>query len=157
MRPGLGLALLLAAAFAGCDSPTPQQAATTLAGAPEAGVWTPLGLQVGEVPPAAREALGIVSGVMVTKVRAPADRSRILPGDVIVRVEQAEVRSLEEFSRLLSERAPGAISLLVRRLDADLYVTLQLDRAPGASPRAPGASPPGPGMQPPATNTPLRT
>jgi serine protease Do len=87
-------------------------------------IWTPLGLQVREVPPAALKALGVGSGVMVTSVRAPADRSRILPGDVIVGVNQTPVRNLEEFSQLLSEQGSGTVGLLVRRMDADLYIAL---------------------------------
>jgi serine protease Do len=89
------------------------------------GSWTTVGLQVREVPLAALRALGVSYGVMVTKVRSPADRSRILPGDVIVGVNQTPVRNLEEFNRLVSEPVTGALGLLVRRADADLYIALE--------------------------------
>jgi PDZ domain len=139
----LALAVLLAFALAGCDGPDgalrslPRAAAASQhamhPGAPgdpaarpetNGAVWTALGLQVREVPRAALNALGVSSGVMVTSVRPPADRSRILPGDVIVGVNQTPVRSLEEFSRLVSEQAAGTVGLLVRRADADLYIAL---------------------------------
>src|SRR4051812_44487468 len=89
------------------------------------GSWTTVGLQVRDVPVAALRALGVSYGVMVTKVRAPADRSRILPGDVIVGVNQSPVRNLEDFNRLVSEPVAGVLGLLVRRVDADLYISLE--------------------------------
>jgi hypothetical protein len=76
---------------------------------------------------------------MVTNVRSPADRSRILPGDVIVGVNQTPVRSLEEFHRLLAEPVVGALGLLVRRADADLYISLEA--GPGNAARG-GSAPP---------------
>jgi serine protease Do len=99
-----------------------------------AAVWSPLGLQLAEVPAAARTALGVSYGVLVTRVREPASRSRILPGDVIVRVNEAPVRSLEEFNRLVSEKPAGAIGVFVRRTDADLYITLRAGAASGGRP-----------------------
>jgi serine protease Do len=170
----LVLAVLLAGAAAGCGAPDsglrtlPRTAASqqamhpgaSPAARPEAigAIWTPLGLQVREVPQAALKALGVSAGVMVTSVRSPADRSRILPGDVIVGVNQTPVRSLEEFSQLVSEQGTGTVGLLVRRVDADLYIAL--DTGPGNASRGTG-SPPLPDesfrRRRSPTNTPLRT
>jgi serine protease Do len=173
----LALAVLLAGLAAGCDVPDSgfRSAARAVAatqqairpGGPESpavrpevigAIWTPLGLQVREVPQAALKALGVTSGVMVTSVRAPADRSRILPGDVIVGVNQTPVRSLEEFSQLLSEQGAGTVGLLVRRADADLYIAL--DTGFGNASRG-GSSPPLPDesfkRRRSPTDTPLRT
>jgi hypothetical protein len=173
----LALAVLLAIATAGCEAPDgalrslPGAAAASRqamhrgvsgnpAARPEAsaGVWTALGLQVREVPPAALNALGVSSGVMVTGVRSPADRSRILPGDVIVGVNQTPVRNLEEFSRLVSEPAAGSVGLLVRRADADLYIAL--DTGAGNASRG-ATNPPLPDesfrRRRSPTDTPLRT
>lgn len=86
------------------------------------------GLHVRELPASALSAIGVGYGVMVTRVRPPADRSRIMPGDVIVAVNQREIRSLAEFNQLMSS-AEGSVGLLVRRADADLYIALE----PGAS------------------------
>jgi S1-C subfamily serine protease len=97
-----------------------------------AGEWNPLGLQVRELPKETLKALGLAYGVMVAKVRAPADRTRILPGDVIVGVDSTPIRSMEEFNRLLAAHgSPGTVGLLVRRTDSDLYIALEVG---GASP-----------------------
>ena len=65
---------------------------------------------------------------MVTRVRAPADRTRILPGDVIVGVNYTSLRSMDQFNRLVAQ-TNRAVALLVRRADSDLYIAF--DR-PGA-------------------------
>lgn len=122
--------------------------------------WNALGLQVRELPGAALKVLGVAYGVMVTKVRAPADRTRILPGDVIVGVNHTRIRSLDEFNRLVAEQQPGNVGLLVRRADSDLYIALQLGAAPrnGEASRG-GSLAPGQTFktQRNATSTPLRT
>jgi hypothetical protein len=94
---------------------------------------------------------------MVTRVRSPADRSRILPGDVIVGVNQSPVRNLEDFNRLVSEPVAGALGLLVRRVDADLYISLE--QGLGSASRG-GGTPPLPEesfKRRSPTGTPLRT
>lgn len=113
MRRSLPAFLLVACLVAGCGAREPAAAA-----------WSPLGLELQELPPAASAALGISHGVMVIRVRAAAARSRLLPGDVIVRVNEAPVKSLEDFNRLVAGRAAGAIGLFVRRADSDLYISL---------------------------------
>lgn len=104
---------------------TARQVAVRLA-TPEAmdAAWTPFGLQVRDLTDSARKALGLTHGVMVTKVRAPADRTRILPGDVIVAVGPDKVRTAEEFGRLAAGRR-GAIGLYVRRADSDLFIPFE--------------------------------
>jgi S1-C subfamily serine protease len=120
----------------------PREAAIPVqAAAPEDAGSGTLGLHVRELPEATLKSLGVAYGVMVTKVRGIATRSRLLPGDVIVAVNQSKIHSLEEFNRLLAAGQNGVVSLLVRRADADLYIPLD--------PR--GGRPAG------ATNTPLRT
>ncbi len=137
MRFGLLLAptLFLAAA---CDVPNvpprPVMASADLGNENEplraeaATAWTPLGLQVVEVPQEALKALGVAYGVMVTKVRAPANRSRILPGDVIVGVNQTLIHSVAEFNSLIAGQTHGIFGLLVRRADADLYIYIPENR-----------------------------
>ena len=112
----------------------PHQVAVRFA-APESNeelAWTPLGLQVKDLPDSARDALGITHGVMVTRIRAPADKTRLLPGDVIVALDREEVRNAAQFARLAAERRSGAVGLLVRRADADLFIPLE----PGEGARA---------------------
>lgn len=136
----LATALCLLVLLGGCDA---REEAT---GEADAAAWTDFGLQVQDLPDSARSALGLSHGVMVIRVRAPADRTRILPGDVIVSVDQTEVRSAEEFGRL-AERRRGVVGVVVRRNDADLFITLPM---PGARPASPG-----PSRRP--TGTPQRT
>jgi serine protease Do len=136
----LATALVLLFLAGGCDTSREDPAAA------QPGGWTEFGLQVQDLPDAARSALGLSHGVMVIRVRAPADRTRILPGDVIVSVDQREVRSAEEFGRVAAAHGRGAVGLVVRRSDADLFITLP---RPEAGPAAV------PGRRP--TGTPLRT
>jgi S1-C subfamily serine protease len=96
--------------------------------AESAGTWTALGVQVKDLPDSARKALGVQHGVMVTKLRAPADRTRLLPGDVIISVDRQNVGSAEEFQRLAgraADRKAAAVGLLVKRADADLFIALE--------------------------------
>lgn len=138
MRP-LATALVLLALAGGCD-PRREDAAA------QPGGWTDFGLQVQDLPDAARSALGVSHGVMVIRVRAPADRTRILPGDVIVSVDQREVRNAEEFGRVAAAYGREAVGLVVRRSDADLFITL---------PKPQGGPAAVPGRRP--TGTPQRT
>lgn len=132
--------VLLASSLGACDGPDKPREGTRYVVALDdrsdvPGAWTPLGLQIMEVPRAAQKALGVAYGVMVTRVRAPASRSRILPGDVIVGVNQAPVSGVEEFNKVVAAQSRGTIALLVRRAEADLYVTLEVGGAendPGA-------------------------
>ena len=105
-----------------------------------AGPWNALGLQVRELPGETLKAMGVAYGIMVTKVRSPADRTRILPGDVIVGVNQTRIRSLDEFNKIIAAHEAGNVGLLVRRADSDLYIAFDLGGVPGK-----------------ATGTPLRT
>jgi serine protease Do len=136
---------------------TPRQVA--IAGAATPAAWNPLGLQVRELPAQTLKALGLSYGVMVAKVRAPADRTRILPGDVIVAVNQTRIRSLEEFNKLVSAPGAEAVGLLVRRTDSDLYIAIRPAGAARGGDASRGGSPPRPEetfktRQP--TGTPLR-
>jgi S1-C subfamily serine protease len=119
----------------------PREAAITVQQAAEDSATGSLGLHVRELPEATLKSLGVAYGVMVTRVRGIATRSRLLPGDVIVAVNQTKIRSLDEFNRLLGAAQNGMVSLLVRRADADLYIPLDLRGGRPAD----------------ATNTPLRT
>jgi S1-C subfamily serine protease len=109
-------------------SGAPHRVAIRLADPDAAGAWTSFGLQVRDLTESARRALGVTHGVMVTKVRAPADRTRILPGDVIIAVDREKVQGAEDFGRLAQRaaaRRSGAVGLLVKRADADLFITFE--------------------------------
>jgi S1-C subfamily serine protease len=104
-----------------------------------------LGLEVRQLPVAQAKSIGLEFGLMVTRVRAPADRSRILPGDVILAVNQTPIGSLEQFEELVAAQSDAAsVGLVVRRAEKDLYIGLDRnDRSLKA--------------RRPATDTPLRT
>jgi membrane-associated protease RseP (regulator of RpoE activity) len=122
MRRAFPALLLAACLAAACDARVAGEAPIGREAA--AASWSPLGLELQELPPAARTALGVSHGVMVIRVRARAARSRLLPGDVILRVDESPVKDLEDFNRLVAGRADRAIGLFVRRADADLYIPL---------------------------------
>ena len=67
--------------------------------------------------------------------RRAARRVRI--GDVVFGLNHRQVRSLEEFNRLLSQQRGGLLGLLVRRGHNDFYVSVDLaGGAPHAVPKA---------------------
>ncbi|MGE5639576.1 MAG: PDZ domain-containing protein [Clostridia bacterium] len=103
------------------------------------GDWNPLGLQVRELPRETLKALELSYGLMVSKVRSPADRTRILPGDVIVGVDQVQIRSLADFNRLVARHGAGAVGLLVRRADSDLYIAIDAAGEEGGASAGSGA------------------
>ena len=90
-----------------------------------------LGLQVQELPPEGRKALGVDYGLVVADVvGGPAARSPIQPGDVILAVNQEKFSSLEEFRKLVAKHKKGdSVALLVRRGEAALYVPLEVGAA----------------------------
>jgi S1-C subfamily serine protease len=100
----------------------PQRVA--VAAASPGAAWNPLGLQVRELPRETLAALDLSYGLMVSKIRAPANRTRLLPGDVIVAVDQKRFRSVEEFDRLVAAHRAGALGLVVRRTDSDLFIAI---------------------------------
>jgi serine protease Do len=86
-----------------------------------------LGLVVGELPAAARRALGVDYGLVVEGVEGVNGNAALQPGDVILAVNNQRFSSVDEFNRLVSSAQPtGSIALLVRRGDATLFVPAKL-------------------------------
>jgi serine protease Do len=86
-----------------------------------------LGLAVRELPPEDRKALGVEYGLLVVDVARPNAAMPILPGDVIVAVNQRPFRSVEEFDKLIAEAQKGqTLALLVRRGEGALYVPVEV-------------------------------
>ena len=85
-----------------------------------------LGLAVRELPAAELKTLGVdYALVVVDVVGPPAQSSPILPGDIILAVNQQRFSSIEEFNKLVSEQDDGSsIALLVRRGDGAIYVPM---------------------------------
>ena len=86
-----------------------------------------LGLAVRELPAEDRKALGVEFGLVVLEVARPNAAMPILPGDVIVAVNQRPFKSIEEFNRLIAEAQKGqTVALLVRRGEGALYVPVEI-------------------------------
>jgi len=86
-----------------------------------------LGLAVRELPPEDRKALGVEFALVVLEVARPNAAMPILPGDVIVAVNQKPFKSVEEFNKLIAEAQKGqTVALLVRRGEGALYVPVEV-------------------------------
>jgi serine protease Do len=87
-----------------------------------------VGLTVVELTAEQRRELNIAGGVAVEAAEGAAARAGIRRGDVILAVNNQEVKSPEELNRLLAggER-PRSVALLVRRGDGSIYVPLRLE------------------------------
>jgi serine protease Do len=86
-----------------------------------------LGLAVRELPPEDRKALGVDFALVVLEVARPNAAMPILPGDVIVAVNQRPFKSVEEFNKLIAEAQKGqTVALLVRRGEGALYVPVEV-------------------------------
>ena len=87
-----------------------------------------LGMAVRELMPAERKTLGVDYGLVVVDVaQRPGPGSTILPGDVIVGVNQSRFASKQEFEKLINTHRKGdMVALLVRRGEVSLYVPVEL-------------------------------
>ena len=87
-----------------------------------------LGMAVRELMPAERKSLGLDYGLVVVDVaQRTGPGSTILPGDVIVGVNQSRFASKQEFEKLIgSHRKGDMVALLVRRGEVSLYVPIEL-------------------------------
>lgn len=66
-------------------------------------------------------------GILLTSVmpKTPAALAKLQPGDVILRVNQTEVKSAEEFSRLLGDAGSGEqVEFTIKRPDAKVPLTI---------------------------------
>lgn len=90
-----------------------------------------LGLTVEPVTPdlAERTGLRIADGMLITEVvrRSVAEKAQLQPGDVIFQLGRFRVRSLSDFSQLMSQLPPkGAVRIGILRGDSVGYGVLQL-------------------------------
>lgn len=85
------------------------------------------GLVTSDLSPEQRRQLNIQSGVLVEDVSGAAARAGVRPGDVILAVNNREVFTAEELSKLLSETQRKSVALLVKRGESSIYIPLRLD------------------------------
>jgi serine protease Do len=93
------------------------------------GTPSSLGLSVRELTAEERKKLNVEYGVVVVDIAqgAPAARTSIRRGDVIVAVNQTRFRSIAEFNKLLQAQQKGeTVALLVRRGEGAMYVPMEV-------------------------------
>jgi serine protease Do len=88
-----------------------------------------LGLVVTELDAAKKRELGVRQGVLVQDVQSgPAGRAGIRPGDVILGVNNQDVKDAAQFRELVNGLEKGRnAALLVRRGDTTTFITVKID------------------------------
>jgi len=89
-----------------------------------------LGLGLSELTPNQRRQLDLKTGVVVEEVLqgGAAAKAGLRRGDIILQVNDQDVRSIEQFNSLLTQfEKRKRVALLVRRGEGSLFVPLQLD------------------------------
>jgi serine protease Do len=86
------------------------------------------GLALAELPDARRKELKVENGVLVEGAQGAAARAGIRAGDIILAVNNQDVKSVEHFKELMSQSEKGRIvALLVRRGTNSLYVPFRVE------------------------------
>jgi serine protease Do len=106
----------------------PQEAIGTVKQEPPRQEDARLGMGMRELTPAESRVLGVDYGLVVVDI---AERSgpgnTLLPGDVIVGVNQRPFSSRQEFEKLIDSHKKGdMVALLVRRGEVSLYVPVEV-------------------------------
>jgi serine protease Do len=100
----------------------PVKAAMTPAGAKQQGR---LGVAVRGLTPEERKQTGVSGGVMVEDAGGPAGKAGVQPGDIILSVNSAPVKDVEQLRGLIS-MAGKSVALLLQRNDAKIFVPVEL-------------------------------
>jgi len=87
-----------------------------------------LGLTVSELSAEQRKELGIGGGLLVEDVQGAAAKAGIRRGDVLMALNNQDIKSVEQLTQLLNQFDKAkSVALLIRRGDGALYVPLRLD------------------------------
>jgi serine protease Do len=85
------------------------------------------GLVLSELTAEQRKELKLGSGLLVQEATGDALRAGIREGDLILAVNNTEVRTVEQFRKLIGAVPVGkSAAILVRRGDSSLYVPLKI-------------------------------
>ncbi|HEV2612050.1 MAG TPA: DegQ family serine endoprotease [Noviherbaspirillum sp.] len=85
-----------------------------------------LGLVVSNLSEAQKKELRLDSGVLVDKVEGTAARAGLRPGDIILRINNTDIKDAQQFSTVVSKLDPKKSSvLLVRRGEASQFVPIR--------------------------------
>ena len=86
------------------------------------------GLVLSELSPAQKQQLRIEGGVLIEDAQGAAARSGVRRGDVILAINNTDVRSVDQVNRLLNELVPGrSVAMLIKRGETALYVPLRIE------------------------------
>ena len=86
-----------------------------------------LGLSLENLPDSLAERLSIDGGVRVVDAEGLAAQSGLRPGDVITKLNNREVRTLEDFSDIAEALTPGrSVAVLVIRGESPLFLALRV-------------------------------
>jgi serine protease Do len=91
-----------------------------------------LGLTVREITPELARNFGLseTSGVVIVQVQAntPAQEAGLAPGDLILEIDQVEVKDLEQFNKMTEGyKAGDTILFLIKRRGSTLFLTLTVE------------------------------
>lgn len=87
-----------------------------------------LGLTVSELSAEQRKELGIGGGLLVEDVQGAAAKAGIRRGDILMALNNQDIKSVEQLTQLLNQfEKAKSVALLIRRSDGALYVPLRLD------------------------------
>src|SRR5688572_21582963 len=110
------------------DDKTARQQQGRRGGKPPAASPSVYGLTLAELTEAQRGELKITGGVLVENAQGAAARAGIRRGDVILAVNNQDVKSVEQFNQMLGQFDKGRIvALLVRRGANSLYIPFRVD------------------------------
>jgi serine protease Do len=86
------------------------------------------GMSLSELTEAQRKELKVEGGVLVNEAQGAAARAGIRRGDVILAVNNQDVKSVQQFSEMMGQVEKGRIvALLVRRGGNSLYIPFRVD------------------------------
>jgi serine protease Do len=89
---------------------------------------TRLGLLLRELSADQRRQLGVSGGLLVEGVRNAAAQAGLRPGDLILAVNNMDVKTVAQFNQVLAQFPKGRnVALLVRRGNAMNYVPIRID------------------------------
>ncbi|MBM3356975.1 MAG: DegQ family serine endoprotease [Betaproteobacteria bacterium] len=97
-------------------------------GKPPAAAPSQYGMALSELTDAQRSELKLPGGVLVENVEGPAARAGVRRGDVIVAINNQDVKTVEQFNQMMSQFDKGrVVALLVRRGANSLYIPFRVE------------------------------
>lgn len=97
-------------------------------GGPQNRAFNKLGLAVSELTQSQRQQLRIDGGLFVEDTQGAAARAGVRRGDIVLAINNTDIKSVEQFNQIINQVGPGKnIALLVRRGEAALYIPLRIN------------------------------